>query len=181
MSTRWPVAAKRTGHAADDDAGMQTRYVDGITIRPLRNGDVATVTAVFDRLGARSRERRFCGAKRRLSVAELAVLSRVDALSHVLVAYVDADSAPVGIARLVRDGVSAEVAFEVVDGYQGRGIGSALAGELAAVARAAGIRELRATVCGDNPPVVSLLRRLAAPLDVTWRGREREYALALER
>ena len=181
MSTRWPVAAKRSGHAADDDAGMQTRYVDGITIRPLRNGDTATVTAVFERLGARSREQRFCGAKPRLSEAELRVLSRVDGRSHVLVAYVDADPAPVGIARLVRDGASAEVAFEVVDGYQGRGIGSVLAGELAAVARAAGIRELRATVCGDNPPAISLLRRLASPLHVTWRGRERELVVALER
>src|SRR5262245_20325037 len=180
MSTRWPVAAKRTGHPADDDAGMQTRYVDGITIRPLRNGDSATVAAVFERLGVRSRERRFCGAKPRLSEAELVALSRVDGRRLVLVVYIGADPAPVGIARLVRDGVSAEVAFEVVDRYQGRGIGSVLAGELAAVARAAGIRELRATVCGDNPPAVSLLRRLASSLHVTWRGREQELVLALD-
>ena len=68
-----------------------------------------------------------------------------------------------------------------MDEHQGRGIGAVLADELAAVARAAGIRELRATVCGDNPPVVSLLRRLASPLHVSWRGREREFVLALDR
>lgn len=160
---------------------MQSRYVDGITIRPLRDGDTETVAAVFERLGARSRENRFCGAKPRLPEAELAALARVDGDRHVLVAYVDGDREPAGIARLVRDGASAEVAFEVVDEHQGRGIGSVLADELAAVARAAGIRELRATVCGDNPPVVSLLRRLASSLHVSWRGREREFVLALDR
>ena len=122
-----------------------------------------------------------CGAKPRLPEAELTALARVDGDRHVLVAYVDGDPEPAGIARLVRDGASAEIAFEVVDEHQGRGIGSVLADELAAVARAAGIRELRATVCGDNAPVVSLLRRLAAPLHVSWRGREREIVLALDR
>jgi GNAT superfamily N-acetyltransferase len=160
---------------------MHARYVDGITIRPLRNGDTQTVATVFERLGAGSREKRFCGAKPRLPDAELAALARVDGGRHVLVAYADGDPKPVGIARLVRDGVSAEIAFEVVDDHQGRGIGSVLAEELAAVARAAGIRELRATVCGDNPPVVSLLRKVATSLHVSWRGREREFVLALHR
>jgi GNAT superfamily N-acetyltransferase len=160
---------------------MHARYVDGITIRPLRNGDTQTVATVFERLGAGSREKRFCGAKPRLPDAELAALARVDGGRHVLVAYADGDPKPVGIARLVRDGVSAEIAFEVVDDHQGRGIGSVLAEELAAVARAAGIRELRATVCGDNPPVVSLLRKVASSLHVNWRGREREFVLALYR
>ncbi|MGH3111283.1 MAG: GNAT family N-acetyltransferase, partial [Gaiellaceae bacterium] len=136
---------------------MQTRYVDGVTIRVLRNGDTATVAGVFERLGARSRERRFCGAKPRLSVAELGLLARVDATHHVLVGYRDADPEPVAIARLVRDGQTAEVAFEVADAYQGRGIGTILTRELAADARAAGITELHATVCGDNTPAVSLL------------------------
>jgi len=160
---------------------MHTRYVEGITIRPLRNGDTRTVAAVFERLGASSREQRFCGAKPRLSEAELAALARVDGDRHVLVAYADGDPEPVGIARLVRDGAAAEIAFEVVDEQQGRGIGSVLADELAAVARAAGIRELRATVCGDNPPVGSLLGKLASSLHVSWRGREREFVLALDR
>ena len=73
---------------------MQTRYVDGLTIRPLRNGDTETVAVLFERLGARSRERRFCGAKPRLSDPELARLARVDASHHVLVGYVTAGPSP---------------------------------------------------------------------------------------
>jgi ribosomal protein S18 acetylase RimI-like enzyme len=160
---------------------MHARYVDGITIRRLRNGDTDTVAALFARLGSRSRERRFCGAKPRLGEAELAALSRVDAGHHVLVAYVERDPRPAGIARLVREGRSAEIAFEVADEHQGRGIVSVLARELAADARAAGITELVATVCGDNAAVVSLLRRVADSLQVTWQSGEREFVLGLER
>lgn len=159
---------------------MQTRYVDGVTIRPLRNGDVATVAALFERLGERSRTRRFCGAKPRLSDAELVTLARVDGDHHVLVGFVDGDPAPVGIARIARSGEGAEIAFEVADDYQGRGIGSTLVGELAADARAAGIRELVATVCGDNPPAISLLKRIATSLHVRWSGGAQELVVGLE-
>ena len=158
---------------------MRSRYIRGITIRPLRNGDVETVAALFSRLGSVSRARRFCGAKPRLSDADLALLARVDETHHVLVAYVGGDPAPAGIARLVRDGLTGEIAFEVADGLQGRGIGSVLAHELATDARAAGITRLVATVCGDNRPAVSLLRRLTRSLEVRWRGGEREFVLSL--
>jgi GNAT superfamily N-acetyltransferase len=158
---------------------MQARYVRGLTIRPLRNGDTGTIAAVFARLGSASRQRRFCGAKPRLSDDDLAALARVDETHHVLVAYVPGDAAPAGIARLVRDGTTGEIAFEVADTLQGRGIGSVLARELAADARAAGITRLLATVCGDNRPVVSLLGRLAKSLDVRWHEGEREFVLSL--
>lgn len=160
---------------------MHARYVEGITIRQLGNGDRDTVAALFERLGARSREQRFCGAKPRLADSELVALARVDTEHHVLVAFVDGDPAPAGMARLVRTGRSAEIALEVADEHQGRGIGSILARELAADARAAGIVELVATVCGDNAAVVSLLRRVADSLQVTWQGREREFVMGLER
>jgi ribosomal protein S18 acetylase RimI-like enzyme len=159
---------------------MQTRYVRGLTIRSLRDGDTETVAKLFDGLGDRSRERRFCGAKPRLTEPELAHLARVDGDHHVLVGYVHGDPEPAAIARLVRSGVSAEIAFAVADRHQGRGVGSILAGELAADARAAGITHLVATVCGDNPRVVALLRRLGSSLDVSWRGREREFVVGLE-
>lgn len=159
---------------------MHARYVDGITIRSLRDGDTGTVAAVFARLGDRSRERRFCGAKPRLSDLELANLARVDADHHVLVGYADGDPEPVGIAQLVRSGPSAEIAFAVADAYQGKRVGSILAGELAADARAAGIVEFVATVCGDNPRVLALIKRLGS-MQMTWRGAERELAVDLER
>lgn len=154
---------------------MQTRVVDGIDIRPLRDGDAATVAAVFARLGGESRRRRFGGAKPRLSERELGDLARVDATHHALVAHVPGDPEPAGLAQLVRDGAIAEVAFAVADAHQGRGVGRALCAELEALARAAGIRELRAVVCGANPPAVALMRAGR----VIWDGGELELVVGL--
>jgi acetyltransferase len=158
---------------------MQARYQHGVTIRPLRNGDTETVTSLFARLGERSRERRFCGAKPRLSDAELAQLARVDCQRHVLVGYVDGDLLPAGIARLVRDGETAEIAVSVADCYQGHGLGTTLVSALADDARAAGITRFVATVCGDNPGIVAILRKLSSSLELTWQGREREILVGL--
>jgi ribosomal protein S18 acetylase RimI-like enzyme len=163
-----------------DDRGMHSRCVDGIVIRPLQDGDAATVQSVFDRLGAASRRRRFGGAKTTLTSRELELLARVDAQRHVLVAYVAGDPRPAGVARLVRDGDVAEVAFEVADEHHGRGIGRALASALAADARAAGIVELHATVARDNEPAISLLRRTSRRLRGSWAGGDRRVVAALE-
>jgi len=159
---------------------MRSRYIDGVSIRQLRNGDTETVAVVFARLGDESRRTRFGGPKSRLSELELTALARVDGRHHVLVAYVDGDPQPVGLARLARQGPSAEVAFEVADEHQGRKIGSALMRVLAADARAAGIVELHATVTGNNRRAISLLSRSARRLSGAWHGGQCELVAALD-
>src|SRR4029079_12478994 len=119
MSRRWPGAGKSRGRSFVDHPRMHARYVDGITIRRLRNGDTDTVAALFARLGSRWRERCSSGAKRGLGEAELAALSRVDAGHHVLVAYVERDPRPAGIARLVRERPVGEIALEEGGAPQG--------------------------------------------------------------
>jgi ribosomal protein S18 acetylase RimI-like enzyme len=163
---------------------MQARYLRlargrGLVVRPLRNGDVETVAAVFESLGERSRRARFNGPKPRLSPAELDHLASVDATRHVLVGYLDGDERPVAIARLVREGASAEIAFEVADAHHRLGIGSALTAELLADARAAGITEVTALVASDNTAAVSLLRRVLERLDVRFEGPELAIRAAL--
>lgn len=150
-----------------------------LIVRPLRHGDVRTVVAVFARLGDESRRARFNGAKPCLSRADLRQLAAVDSTHHALVAYADGDPQPVAIARLVRDGRSAEIAFAVADDYQNRGIGSALASELLADARAAGITEITAVASGTNSAAVALLRRTANVLDVRLEGPELSIRAAI--
>lgn len=154
---------------------MHTRAVEPkhgptLLVRPLRHGDVRTVMSVFERLGDQSRRTRFNGPKNCLSFSELRQLAAVDATRHALIAYVEGDPRPVAIARLVREGRSAEVAFAVADEYQHRGIGSALAAELIVDARAAGITEITALVSSDNPAAVALLRRIVSTLDIRPEG-----------
>lgn len=67
----------------------------------------------------------------------------------------------IGIARFVRDAdepEAAEVAFAVVDDWQGRGVGRALVSELVALARDEGIERFRASVASGNEPALALLR-----------------------
>ena len=143
---------------------MHSELVRGVTIRALRNGESNVVQAVFDRLGPRSRLQRFGGAKNVLSPSDLEQLARIDANHHAVVAV--AGGEPIGIARLVRDGDTAEVAFAVADEWQGRGVGTVLIDRLAADARAAGIRRFVGTVSDSNPRSLALLRRICA--QVAW-------------
>ncbi len=172
------------GRRGDPACVTHTRIVNlahgrQLLIRPLRNGDVETVLDVFERLGERSRRARFNGAKPRLRDTELAHLAAVDATRHALVGYLQGDPRPVALARIVRDGASAEIAFEVVDEHQGRGIGSLLTAELLADARAAGVREITALVAADNGAALALLRRILDRLEVRFEGPELAVRAAL--
>ena len=163
---------------------MHTRFLKPkhgptLLVRPLRHGDVGTVMAVFERLSEQSRRARFNGPKPRLSTAELEQLARVDSTRHVLVAYLEDDPQPVALARLVRDGRSAEIAFEVADEHHRLGIGSTLTAELLADARAAGITEITALVSSDNSAAVALLRRILDVLDIRFEGPELSIRAAL--
>jgi ribosomal protein S18 acetylase RimI-like enzyme len=159
---------------------IKPRHGPELLVRPLRRGDVATVLAVFERLGEESRRARFHGPKPCLSSVELEQLAAVDHSHHALVAYVEGDPQPVAIARLARtDRASAEIAFAVADSHQQRGIGSALAAELIADARAAGITEIVALASNDNPAVLALLRRSADVLDVRFEGPELSIRAAI--
>jgi ribosomal protein S18 acetylase RimI-like enzyme len=156
---------------------MHTRCVKAkrgpeLSVRPLRDGDTATVEALFQRLGEGSRRSRFNGSKPRLGEQELRWLAAVNATHHALVAYVEGDARPVAIARLVRSGVSAEIAFEVADAYQRRGIGSALVQELVHDACVAGIVEVTALVRSDNRAAFAVLSRVLGQFELRLEGPE---------
>jgi len=159
---------------------IKPKHGPTLLVRPLRHGDVRTVLAIFERLGDRSRRTRFNGPKPCLSGEELRQLATIDSSHHALVGYVEGDPQPVAIARLLRnDHDSAEIAFAVADSYQHQGIGSALAAELLADARAAGIAEITALASSDNPAALALLRRTAKVLDVSLEGPELSIRAAI--
>lgn len=164
---------------------MVTRALDlshgpTIVVRPLVDGDVETVAAIFGRLGNDSRRLRFNGAKPCLSDRELSDLARIDATHHALVAHVVGDPRPAALAQLVRSSrESAEIAFVVADEHQHHGIGSALTRMLLDDARAAGIKEITALASGDNRAALALIRRTASVLEVRLEGPEQSIRAAI--
>jgi GNAT superfamily N-acetyltransferase len=134
-----------------------------VEIRALRTEDKADMLGAIDRTSAQSLYRRFFGAKRGFSEKEVAFFLNIDFTNHVaLVAVVEEGDRAVIVAggRYVaeRPGV-AEVAFAVIDDYQGQGIGAALLRHLATIARGAGFKEFTAEVLPDNIPMLKVFEK----------------------
>jgi RimJ/RimL family protein N-acetyltransferase len=128
-----------------------------LEIRALGTDDRADLLDAVDRTSVLSLYRRFFGAKREFSQKEIEFFLNIDFVNHVtLVATVEEDDRAVivggGRYIIVRPGM-AEVAFAVVDEFQGQGIGGALMRHLVVIAREAGLEELVAEVLPDNLPM----------------------------
>ncbi len=147
---RTTAAVGRPFHPIHVHVHVRLRDGGSVLLRPLVGGEVSVLETVFEGLSARSRRRRFLVPTPRLPGAHRRVLADVDGHRHV--AWVAlADGVPVGICRYVMTASdAAELAFEVVDAHQGRGIGSALVDAVTTVARARGITWMEATVEPGN-------------------------------
>jgi len=64
----------------------------------------------------------------------------------------------------------AELAFFVIDEYQGQGIGTLLMRHLAGIACRSGLKELTAEVLSENRPMLKLFERCGYPLHVAPYG-----------
>ena len=125
-----------------------------VEIRALRPDDEADMLAAMGRTSTQSLQRRFFVIKRGFSPKEIEYFMNIDFSKHVaLVALADEDGRPtiVGGGRyiVVQPG-EAEVAFNVIDEYQGQGLGGYLMRHLAAIAREAGLKQLIAEVLPEN-------------------------------
>lgn len=125
-----------------------------VEIRVLRPDDKDDMLAAVGRTGAQSLQRRFFAVKRGFSEKEISFFMNVDFVNHVaLVALVEENQRKViagGGRYIVTEPGKAEIAFVVIDDYQGQGIGTLLMRHLAVLARSAGLRELIAEVLPEN-------------------------------
>jgi RimJ/RimL family protein N-acetyltransferase len=150
---------------APDFYSAQEQLRDGrpVTIRALRPNDEASMLAAIDRTDAETRRRRFFVPKREFSTKEKTFFMNIDFVDHVaLVAEIDEDGRTViiGGGRYVVVGSGrAEVAFTVVDAYQGQGVGTLLTRHLVGLARAAGLGQLSAEVLPENVSMRKVLEK----------------------
>ena len=130
-----------------------------VEIRALKPNDHTDLIAAVGRTSAQSLYRRFFGVRRNFTQQEIEYFLNVDFVNHVaLVAVVEEGGRPVivgGGRYVVLQPGKAEIAFAVVDQYQGQGIGATLMRHLAAIARDAGLKELIAEVLPEN---ISMLK-----------------------
>jgi RimJ/RimL family protein N-acetyltransferase len=125
-----------------------------VEIRALQPEDRDDFVAAAHSMSTKSLHRRFFAVRREFTEKETAFFVNVDFINHVALVAVfkeNGQSAVVGGGRyvVVKSG-QAEVAFAVVDQYQGQGIGAALMHHLGTIACAADIRELIADVLPEN-------------------------------
>jgi RimJ/RimL family protein N-acetyltransferase len=171
-------------NAADYSALEQLRDGRKVEIRALRPDDRAALLSAVGRASAESLYRRFFGVRGDFTEREIAFFLNVDFASHVaLVAIVEENGRPaiVGGGRyvVVQPG-KAEVAFAVVDAYQGCGIGAALMSHLAAIARRAGLEELVAEVLPDNLPMLKVFEKTGLRLETRREPRVVHVSLFLD-
>jgi GNAT superfamily N-acetyltransferase len=109
--------------------------------------------------------------KRSFTVDEITYFVNVDFVGHVaLVAALEdaGESVIIGGCRyIVTESGKAEAAFRVVDRYQGQGVGTTLLHHLAAIARAAGLKELTAEVLMDNIAMLRTFEKSGLRLSTT--------------
>jgi RimJ/RimL family protein N-acetyltransferase len=136
---------------------------DGTTIlvRTIRADDKPRLLRHFQGLSPRSLYYRFFGLKRSLTDDDLRRLTELDLVNHVGLAatmHFDGDEHFIGVGRYIRRDrlSSAEVAFAVLDAYQGHGIGTLLLKHLARIARSNGIERLEADVMGGNQQMLEV-------------------------
>jgi len=155
-----------------------------VEIRALKPDDRDDLIAAVGRSSAQSIYRRFFGARRHFSEKEIAFFVNVDFKTHVaLVAVLQEDGQHeiVGGGRyvLITPG-RAEVAFAVVDQYQGQGVGGVLLRHLATLARDAGLQELIAEVLPDNTPMLKVFQNSGLPMKTTRKADLVEVILKLQ-
>ncbi|MDF9876050.1 GNAT family N-acetyltransferase [Cellulosimicrobium cellulans] len=150
---------------------------DGTTthVRPIRPEDAEALQRFHVGQSERSTYLRFFAPMERLSERDLERFTRVDHVDRVaLVAVRPRDGADggapdaetgeaqediIGVARFDRTGTSeAEVAFNIADSAQGRGLGSVLLEHVAAAARERGVRRFTAEVLPQNGKMLAVFR-----------------------
>ena len=154
-----------------------------VEIRALRPDDQAGLIEAVGRTSDQSLYRRFFGVRRGFSEKEIAFFLNVDFVNHVaLVAVVEEDGRQmiVGGGRyvVVQPG-TAEIAFAVVDEFQGQGIGAMLMRHLAGIARDAGLLELIAEVLPDNGPMLKVFEKSGLRLSMRREPRVVHITLQL--
>ncbi|GIF74787.1 GNAT family N-acetyltransferase [Asanoa siamensis] len=140
-----------------------------LVLRPAAPDDGPAVTAMHERCSPDTRRRRYLTAADVPGPAQLARLldpTRV----RTLLAVAPGAGSVVGMATVVVEGSLAELSVVVEDGWQRRGVGTALVRRAFAHAERLGCAAVLAHTAADNPGMVRTLLRLGHAVPVRRDG-----------
>jgi acetate---CoA ligase (ADP-forming) len=143
---------------------------DGSTarVRPVRPEDREAIGEFLEGLSLDSRSLRFFGAGVNLSWAARWATDIDYVNSYGIVVTAGPGERIVGHAAYARiDHLSAEVAFEIADGYQGKGLGTILLAHLAEAAAEADIPIFTARVLPENHRMLGVFRESGFPVEIS--------------
>lgn len=152
---------------------------DYFEIRPILPSDKIPLQAGLSMLSPESIRQRFFGNKKEFSAKELAYLTEVDQVNHlayVAVYHHEGKQFPAGVIRAVRKKEKpeyAEIGITIVDGHQGKGLGTKLLKQLANRALEVGITHFYGDYHTSNLKMSKLLEKFSqnyAPLLLKHTG-----------
>ena len=148
------------------EADVVLRDGSTVRVRPVRPGDEGSLGTFLAGLSEESRWLRFFGGTSVAGQARRA--AEVDYANRFgLVATSGSDDGIVGHAEFIRaDGERAEVAFEIADRLQGRGLGTILLAHVASWAEQNGIHTFEAEVLPHNHRMLDVFRESGFPVEL---------------
>eukprot|EP00123_Amoebidium_parasiticum_P001543 comp12658_c0_seq1/m.7729 comp12658_c0_seq1/g.7729 ORF comp12658_c0_seq1/g.7729 comp12658_c0_seq1/m.7729 type:complete len:283 (-) comp12658_c0_seq1:316-1164(-) len=179
VAVAFPAVCQVTKQVTKAQKGVkvtETWEKDGHTfvLGPITAQHKNLIVDAFNHLSDESRERRFFNQKKELSDEELEFFTHPDMKNHyaVGVALKNPDGTLTGVAegryvRLKTDPEAAEIAFTVVDEFQGQGVATKIFEKLVEGAAANGIKKLEAITHSDNTGMKNLVLHHARNVKAT--------------
>ncbi len=157
-------SATPLGYPAELARDIVLRDGTRLHLRPIRPDDAERLIDAYAHLSAHSAYQRFFTVMKRLPPDWARVLADVDYWRRLALVVERAPGEGTDLIAVARYEPTnrtdtAEVAFVVMDGWQGKGIGTILLGDLLEAAVDRGIRRFRAWVLADNTRMLDMLNR----------------------
>jgi acyl-CoA synthetase (NDP forming)/RimJ/RimL family protein N-acetyltransferase len=159
------TAVRPGANLAQWEADVVLRDGSVAHVRPIRPEDADGIRRFHARQSPESIYMRFFAPIKQLSERDIQRFTHVDYIDRVaLVATVRGEI--IGIARYDKlDETTAEVAFNISDAFQGRGVGSVLLEHLAAIAQEKGISRFVADVLPQNRKMIGVFTEAGYEVD----------------
>ncbi|MDG4823865.1 GNAT family N-acetyltransferase [Asanoa sp. WMMD1127] len=172
------VAAAAAARAADTGTLLLPDGAE-ITLRPATPDDLAALMAMHERCSPATRRSRYLTGDGVPTPAQLARLLDAGRVQTLVAAGPEATSV-VAMANLVVEGSLAELSVIVEDGWQRRGVGTALVRRAFARAERLGSAAVLAHTGAGNPGLERTLRRLGHVVPVRRDGAVASVAVPLQ-